>query len=79
MNFVKIKEKEKIDKYLDLSREQGKLWNMNVTVISIVISALGMVPKGWKGDWAHWRSEEESRSYRPSYCYDQLEYLEDSW
>ena len=28
---VKMKESEKIEKYLDLAREQKKLWNMKVT------------------------------------------------
>ncbi len=32
-------------KYLDLVRELRKLWNMTVTVIPIVIDALGTVPK----------------------------------
>ena len=42
---VKIKESEKIDKYLDLARERGKkLCDKNV--IPIVVSALGTVPKG---------------------------------
>ena len=31
------------DKYLDLTRELKKLWNMKVTFISIVIGALGIV------------------------------------
>ena len=43
---VKIKENEKIGEYLDLAREMRKLRNMRVTVIPIVISALGMAPKG---------------------------------
>ena len=43
---VKIKEIEKRDKYLDLARELKKLWNMKVTVIPIVIGALGTIPKG---------------------------------
>ena len=42
---VKKKGNEKIDKYLDLARESKKLWNMRVTVIPIVVGALGMVPK----------------------------------
>ena len=37
---IKLKECEKKDKYLDLDRELKKLWNMQVTIISIVISAL---------------------------------------
>ena len=42
---VKINESEKIDKYLDLARELKKLWNMKVTVIPIVIGALGIVTR----------------------------------
>ena len=45
---VKIKENEKKDKYLDLARGLKKLWNMQVTVLPIIINALGTVPKGWK-------------------------------
>ena len=40
---VKERESEKMDKYLDLARE---FWNINVTVILFVGSALGMVSKG---------------------------------
>ena len=43
---VKLKESEKKNKYLDLGRELRKLWNMNVTLILIVIVALGTVTKG---------------------------------
>ena len=43
---VKLKESEKSDKYLDLARELKKLWNMKVTVIPIVICAIGTVTKG---------------------------------
>ena len=42
---VKLKESEKRDKNLDLARELKKLWNMKVTVIPIVIDALGTVTK----------------------------------
>ena len=45
---AKMKESEKVDKYLDLARELKKLWNMRVTVIPIVDSALGTVLKGLK-------------------------------
>ena len=41
-----LKESEKRDKYLDLAKELKKLWNMKVTVIPIVIGALGTVTKG---------------------------------
>ena len=43
---VKIKEGKKRDKYIDLTRELKKLWNMKVTVIPVVIDALGTIPKG---------------------------------
>ena len=43
---VKLKECEKWDKYLDLARELKKIWNMKVTIIPIVIGALGTVTKG---------------------------------
>ena len=38
--------KMKWDKYLDLARQLKRLWNLKVTVISVVISAFGKVPKG---------------------------------
>ena len=43
---VKLKEREKIDKYLDFTRELKKLLNMKVTFILIVIVAPGSVTKG---------------------------------
>ena len=43
---VKIKESEKVDKYLFPIRELKKLWNMKVNVIPTVIGVLGTVPKG---------------------------------
>ena len=42
------KESKKIDKYLDLARELKKLWNMKVTMILVVIRALGTVFKDKK-------------------------------
>ena len=43
---VKLKESEKKDKYLDLTWEYKKLWNMKVTIIPIIIGALGTVTEG---------------------------------
>ena len=44
---IKLKECEKKDKYLDLARGlKKKKWNMKVTIIRIVIGALGTVAKG---------------------------------
>ena len=50
---VKLKESEKRDKYLDLARELKKLWNMKVTVMPIVIVALGTVGKGLVQEQKH--------------------------
>ena len=42
----KSKEKKNRDKYLDFARELKKqLWNMKVTVIPIVVSALRTIPR----------------------------------
>ena len=43
---IKLKECEKKDKYIDFASELKKLWNMKVTIISIVIGTLGTVTKG---------------------------------
>ena len=43
---IKLKECEKKDKYLELTRELKKLWKMKVTIIPIVIGAFGTVTKG---------------------------------
>ena len=42
---LKLKESEKMDKYLDFARELKKLWNMKVTIIPIVIGAFVTVTK----------------------------------
>ena len=43
---MNLKESEKKDKYLDLAREMKKLWNIKVTIVPIVIGALGTITKG---------------------------------
>ena len=43
---IKLKECEKKDKYLELARELIKPWNMQVTIIPIVIGAFETVTKG---------------------------------
>ena len=37
------KKKKRICKYVDLARELKKLWNMKVTIVPIVIGALGTI------------------------------------
>ena len=43
---INLMECEKKDKYLDLARELKKLWNIKVTIVPIVIGALGTITKG---------------------------------
>ena len=43
---INLKESEKKDKYLDLARELKKMWKMKVTIVPIVIGALGTITKG---------------------------------
>ena len=46
-HWIKLKECERKDEYLDLARELKKtLWNMKVTIIPIVVGAFGTVTKG---------------------------------
>ena len=46
-DFIIInKEREKKEKYLDLTRELKKLWNLKVTIVPIVIGAFGTITKG---------------------------------
>ena len=42
---INLKECKKKNKYLDLARESKKLWNMKVTIVQIVIGALGIITK----------------------------------
>ena len=57
----KIKESEKIDKHLDLAIDLKSLWNMKVTVISVVIGALGKVLEKRQGEK---KSDNEPRPTR---------------
>ena len=45
-HWIKLKECEKKDKYLDLARELKMLWNMKATIVPIVIGAFGTITKG---------------------------------
>ena len=44
---IKLKECEEKNTYLDLARKLKKLWNMQVTIIPIIIGAFGTVTKGF--------------------------------
>ena len=50
-HWIKLKESEKKEKCLDFARELKKLWDMKVTIIRIVIGALGTVIKGLIKGW----------------------------
>ena len=65
LHSAEIKEREKMNKYLDLARE---LWNLKLIVIPIVVNALGTAPKAWKKDWMNWKSEEELIPSRLQHC-----------
>ena len=43
---IKLKECKKKDKYLDITRELKKLWNIKVTIVPIVIGVFGTITKG---------------------------------
>ena len=43
---MKIKANQKREKYLDITRELKKLCIVKMTVIPVLIGALGIVPKG---------------------------------
>ena len=75
---VKIKESKRRDKYLDLARKLRKLWKTKVTVMPIVISTHGTVPKPWKSNWKSRKFEHKTRPSK-QHCWDQTEYWEESW
>ena len=45
---VKMKERETLNKYLDLAWDLEKLWSMKVLMITFVVGALGTVLKGFE-------------------------------
>ena len=46
--------KQKEQKYLELARELIKLWNISMTVVPVVVGALGTVPKGFERKLSWW-------------------------
>ena len=63
---VKLKESEKKDKYLDLVRELGKLWNMKMTVILTVIVSLGSQKRIGTGSREH--GNNRTSGDHPDFC-----------
>ena len=75
-HWIKLKECEKKDKYLDLARELKKQWNMQVPIKPIVIGAFGTVTKGLL------KVLENFDEWRPSkllHYWELPEYWEMSW
>ena len=64
---VKIKESEKIDKYLDLSRELRKQWKLRVTLIPIVIGGRWTVSKSFERGLAELKIRGRIGD-NPNYC-----------
>ena len=52
-HWIITNKNEKIDKYLDLVRKLKKLWNVNVTVLPIIVDALGVDPKILGKNWGN--------------------------
>ena len=73
---VKIREDEKLNKYLDLARELKKLCNMMVTVIPIIVRALGTVPKNQEKRLDELEIKRKTETIQTSAL---LGYLEESW
>ena len=57
------------NKYLDLAREFGEGCTC-VTVIPIVVGALGTLPKGLERCWNSWKSGEKLKPFRLQHCSD---------
>ena len=65
---IKLKECEKKDNYLDLARElKKKLWNMQVTIIPIVIGPFGTVTKGLLKGLEEWKLADGWRPPKRQY------------
>ena len=75
-NDNNLKKSEKKDKYLDLTREIKKMWNMKVTIVPIVIGVLGTVTKGLlKG----LELADGWRLSKRQHCWGRPEYWDESW
>ena len=75
--WMKMKESELIDKYLDLARELKKLWNKKVTAIAIVVGALETVPSGFEKSLEELELIGRIETIQTTSLLDRLEYLED--
>ena len=76
---IKLKECEKKDKYLDLARELKKLWNMQVTIIPIVIGAFEPVTKELIKGLEDLKLSGDSGLSKRWHYWERQEYREESW
>ena len=76
---VKLKENIKKDMYLDLARKLKKLWNMKVTVMPIIIGALGTVTKGLVQRLKDLEIRERVETIQTIASLVRPEYQEESW
>ena len=76
----KLTENEKWGKYLQFIIEQNKkkLWNMRLTVVPVVVGALGTVPKGLERRLKELKIPERIKTIQIIRTTDRLEYWEES-
>ena len=63
---IKLKERERMDKCLDLPRELRKLWNMKVTLTPITIDDFSIATKGLL-KWLKDLKNKKTRGDYPNY------------
>ena len=71
---VRIREGEKIKKYLDLARELKQLWKRKVTMILIIAGALGTVLKALEREMEQLEIEGLTETLQTTAFLDQPEY-----
>ena len=76
---IKLKEREKKDKYLDITRELKKLQNMKVTIIPVVINAFGTVTKGLSKGLEDLEVRGRMETIQTTTLFRRPEYWEESW
>ena len=76
---VKLKENEKKNKNLNFSRELKKLWNMNVTIIPIVIGVFCTVTKRLLKGLEDLEVEGWVETSKPQHYWEGPDYWEESW
>ena len=76
---IKLKECEKKDKYLDITWELKRLWNMKVTIATIVIGAFGTITKGLLNGLEDLEVGGRVDTIKLLHYWERPEYWEESW